>query len=244
MNAQQEAVAYWKFCESRGLKPSISKAIRHLREYDIKVTDIKIRAWLASFAAQSPHPMQRQPRKSSTKHAQPARSTAPSPRLRAQNKVPLVPDVTPSLRSGPEETTAKKTTTLLVGEPPWTADVRTSVALMNPRTIVSLTPDERYALARFHALEFGGCTKSEATNRSRAQPIATGLHDLADRLSRAKRFEVNGKPEYRAILADVTVSEYIAYGRRIVARSSRLWYRPIDVIAEIEIEEPAHAARS
>lgn len=122
--------------------------------------------------------------------------------------------------------------------PDWIPPLRAEVAVLNPRLLVSLTPDERYVLARFHALEFGGCTKSEPTNRSRGQPIATGLHDLADRLQRAQRVVVDGKAEFRQLMADVTVSEYIAYGRRIVKRSGRLWYRPIDVIAEIEIEEP------
>ena len=134
---------------------------------------------------------------------------------------------TSSLRS---EAGTNGTTKKADDPPTWVASVRVSVAAINDVLLIDLSPDDRYQLARFHALEFAGCTKSEATNRSRAQSIATGIFNLADRLSR------------RPVTADVTVHEYIAYARQIVARSQRLWYHPLDVIAEIEIEEP-HAIR-
>ncbi len=56
MNAQQEAVALWKFLEGRGVRPSIRKVVAMMRLADIPVNEADAGKWLAAFAAASPHP--------------------------------------------------------------------------------------------------------------------------------------------------------------------------------------------
>lgn len=90
MNAQQEAVAYWKFCESRGLKPSIRKTIDHLRDYGMKVDNASAGAWLKQFSALAPHPMCRVKHKSNTNQAPLVLEEAQAEHLRAHDNVSLV----------------------------------------------------------------------------------------------------------------------------------------------------------
>lgn len=95
MNAQQELVAFWKYCESRGLKPSIRKCILHVRSFGIKCDEMMARKALSEFSALAPHPMCRAPHKSITKTAPLVQSDAQPPRLHAHNKVSLVSEPLP-----------------------------------------------------------------------------------------------------------------------------------------------------
>jgi hypothetical protein len=56
LNPQQEAVALWKFLESRGIAPSIRKVVAMMRVAGIPISDGNARTYLARFAAASPHP--------------------------------------------------------------------------------------------------------------------------------------------------------------------------------------------
>ena len=47
MNSQQEAVALWKFLESRGIQPSIRKVVSMLRAADVKIDEKNAARWLA-----------------------------------------------------------------------------------------------------------------------------------------------------------------------------------------------------
>lgn len=134
-------------------------------------------------------------------------------------------DVTRPSPSKKNRSTDSASLTLSGIEPDWIVRLRAEVTELNERELRSLTLDERFALARFHALEFCGYRRSESKNREKAVGLATGLAWLVDRLGRdpAK--------------ADLTVREYLVLGRRIVKRIGRpIWHRPTDVEGEIVLE--------
>jgi hypothetical protein len=56
VNAQQEAVALWKYLESRSIRPSIRKVVAMMRGAQIGVNEADASKWLAKFAAANPHP--------------------------------------------------------------------------------------------------------------------------------------------------------------------------------------------
>lgn len=114
-----------------------------------------------------------------------------------------------------------------VTAPAWVSEVTESVRSIKLRELRSLSADERFTLARYHALRFAGCTKSEPTNRRKAVALATSLVNLSDRISR------------NADRADLTVDEYVALAARLAERSQVLLHTAMDVLPEIELEATA-----
>jgi hypothetical protein len=114
------------------------------------------------------------------------------------------------------------------GEPPcWFPPIEEIVRGLKHRELRSLTPDELFGLAKYHAFQFARCTKSKTKNDSHALGIRTGLKHLIGRIS--------GDPAK----ADLTVNEYVAYATKVSERVRVAWYKPIDVDAEIEVVVPA-----
>jgi hypothetical protein len=90
-NAQQEAVALYRFFESRGFRPSVRSIGRALRDQGIVFDDKALRRWLQSFVtAVDPQVTAIPPHEMSTFTATPPQPTATAPRLRAHEIVPLV----------------------------------------------------------------------------------------------------------------------------------------------------------
>lgn len=114
-----------------------------------------------------------------------------------------------------------------VTAPTWVFEVTESVRSIKQRELRSLSADERFTLARYHALRFAGCTKSEPTNRRKAVSLATSLVNLSDRISR------------NSDRADLTVDEYVALAARLADRSQVLLHTAMDVLPEIELEATA-----
>lgn len=109
-------------------------------------------------------------------------------------------------------------------EEPWVSDVRKATEGLSSRELRSLTPDERFVLARYHAAIFAYANVSERNNRVKAQTLATGIKNLADKVGR------------NPLMADLTVREYVVHGRGIHKRTNGApWWKPIDVYEAIEI---------
>jgi hypothetical protein len=103
---------------------------------------------------------------------------------------------------------------------PWAEQVRTESNALGDRDLATLTPTERFVVARRHALEFAGCTKSEGRNASAARGIASGIASLTERLNRDR--------------VDLTVADYLRAGRLVWERGGKSpWYKPHDVVAEL-----------
>lgn len=90
MNAQQEVVAYWKFCEERGLQVSVRSCIVHCRASGVRISERNAYTWLAAFSAQRPHRQNRRQHRASTKTAQPVLTPAPRQHLARKKEVSLV----------------------------------------------------------------------------------------------------------------------------------------------------------
>lgn len=132
MNAQQTAVALFKFLESQGFHPSTRCIGRMLRDPSLKIkcTDSELRKWLEKFSGESRKKSTNfhdaaatqtdsiTTQKISTNDALPTQFDATPPQLRARNKVSLVSNKLPTVTGEPEqerlfesaspETTAKK----------------------------------------------------------------------------------------------------------------------------------------
>jgi hypothetical protein len=54
----------------------------------------------------------------------------------------------------------------------WVEPLKTATQEIKDRALSSLTPDERFTLARFHCWRFGNCTKQEASNKKKATSIS------------------------------------------------------------------------
>jgi hypothetical protein len=55
-DAREEIIAYWQFCETRGLRPSINKCVAQLRRIGIQVNSRKAAEYLADLTSAKPHP--------------------------------------------------------------------------------------------------------------------------------------------------------------------------------------------
>jgi hypothetical protein len=92
--------------------------------------------------------------------------------------------------------------------PKWVEDLRAAAkSLKSP--IREWTPQQRMIAARYHCLEFGNCTKSEANNKARATNVARGFA----RMSRSKHY------------SDMTLGEYVTFARQVHAeREKTPWF--------------------
>lgn len=93
MNAQQEAVALFKFLEARGFSPSVRSIARALRDQDVAFRESSLREWLAPFiqrrdASQS-HAVATGTQKTSTGDAVGTQADATGTQLHAHNNVSL-----------------------------------------------------------------------------------------------------------------------------------------------------------
>ncbi len=108
---------------------------------------------------------------------------------------------------------------------PWPEQIRTESTELNDRDLASLTPAERFVVARRHALEFANCTRSEGRNASAARSIAAGIAALTDRLNRDR--------------TDVTVGDYLRAAGTVWQRGKETpFYKPLDVLAELVETKP------
>ena len=93
MNAQQEAVALFRFLEGRGFKPSVRSIGRALRDQKVPFRETSLRAWLEPFIksrdASRPQVDATGTQKTSTADAIGTQADATGTRLRARNKVSL-----------------------------------------------------------------------------------------------------------------------------------------------------------
>ena len=96
MNAQQEAVALYKFLESRGFKPSVRSIGCSLRLQGLSFTEANLRSWLKSFVASPTRADAVPTHETSTNDAVPTQPDAKPTRLRAHNKVSLPSNIAPS----------------------------------------------------------------------------------------------------------------------------------------------------
>lgn len=106
-------------------------------------------------------------------------------------------------------------------DPDWLIGLRAQVTALQGRDVTTLSADERFLVARYHAAVFGHCRKSEQTNKSRAGGVATSLQSLTEWVDRS--------------LDGMTVQQYFAYGKRHHERIGRgVWLRPWDLKASLE----------
>lgn len=202
MNAQQEAVALYRYLEGRGFKPSVRSIGAMLRVQKISFTDTSLRAWLKDFAAAPTQPTAEPPQKSSTNDAPPPQADANPPRLRAHDKVSLVSKkVTPS-------PSRPKPLRLVVDPPP---DRRTPAEREADRAIAIMRPAIESVLA--------GQTITEWRKQNRryvVDMVASGM--TAEEIAEAH-------DEYR-VGGEVIFSMRRLQGQIVAAAS-----RPLDVAA-------------
>ncbi len=187
MNAQQEAVAYWKFCEDRQLRPSVRKTIEHLRSFGIPVTETKAYAWLKKFSAHNPHPKCREQRKMSTEEAHPVMAEAQKRRLRAHNIVSLFPDVLSPIGDNAAQASTKKKTRVEASKQPkppkpvaeWLSPLAVEFEAIQGKTLGELLLVERVVLARTHQALFCNNARDERKNRRAASLLISALGDMA-----------------------------------------------------------------
>lgn len=102
----------------------------------------------------------------------------------------------------------------------WSKRVRDESDALLGLDLSALSPAQRFAVARRHALDFASCTRSEGQNASRSRSIAAGIAALTDRLNREK--------------SDLTVGEYLRAAKSLWERGGCApFYKPMDVLAEL-----------
>lgn len=104
--------------------------------------------------------------------------------------------------------------------PAWVAEVVSAVNALRPRDLSTLVPSERHLLARFHALRWANCTRSETGNKSASRKISQGIAALTDRFQRDH--------------VTLSVEQYLRAGQKVWVRGGKTpWFRVFDVLAEL-----------
>jgi hypothetical protein len=92
---------------------------------------------------------------------------------------------------------------------------------MLTRQLSSLTAEERFTLAQFHAWRWANCTKAELSNRKAAAKIAAGIANLS----------------MHRTFGALTVSEYRVHGDELWNRRGQYpWRSPWEITGGLELE--------
>src|SRR5579884_3645847 len=106
-------------------------------------------------------------------------------------------------------------------EAAWIATLRKAVEAIQTRTLSSLTADERFALARYHAFRFANVCRDARRNKLAARDrVLPGLVTLAGNIK----------------WGSLTVRQYVALGVMVRQRSGTPFYRAWSVVGEVEFE--------
>lgn len=211
MNGQELLVGLWRAVEAAGGKPSINGVALAARACGLHMRRADVYRILTPFRDSGvpepehifTHAGTLTEQVGNGPHAPGAKVSVP--------KLGLFTDV----KSTDAPTKPRKTSDV------WTVPLLADVTALNARELRTLTSRELFTLARGHALLFAGCTVTEATNKSRASPIATGITYLLETLKRRN-------------LGDFRVDEYLAAGRNVSKRRGGTpWYKPTLILAEI-----------
>lgn len=230
VNAQQEAVALWRFYQGRGIKPSIRSIGRALRDQKIRCRDADLFLWLSKFRAAAVIQAEAKTVTTGSTWQQPgsgfaraAKVSLPSKPLSSGSKEPSEP--APFFEMPPANVTPlrrpKKAKDLTWRKPL----VDTAEALLQ-REIRTWSAEERFTWARWHCLVFANCTADEGRNRTQASRVAKGLASMALSV------------EY----GDVTGAEYYRLAKIIHAQRDKTpWFDPWMIKGAIESQEAVHA---
>lgn len=237
MNAQQIVVQFYLALESAKAKNLVERTRVAARAAGATFTNSEASAWLSKFTS-----VTRAKREAkghfagstptngqvSDGHADGLLSTIRTDG-RTENGLTRVKGISESLVLFPNgkspEVPKPKKTAKPKPSTAWVGPLRAEVAVLEPKQLRHLSADERHVLARCHALEFGNCTVSETTNRSKATGVASGLVYLVRDIER------------NPSTVDITAREYLVYARRVWERRGRSpWFQPRDILAEVELE--------
>jgi len=117
----------------------------------------------------------------------------------------------------------KNTETTGLSEPSasWQDALKAEVKAMLATPLSALSVNQRYALARYHCMRFGNCSKMEPRNKYRATNLAPGIAQLA----------------WHKDYGQITVKEYINAAAAVhEKRDEKPWFSPWSITAELENE--------
>lgn len=135
---------------------------------------------------------------------------------------PLISPNHPFLPNSVSEiNTTARTRTKKPADLSWVQPLRDATRDIAKVTIAGLSLDQRDTLARYHALNFSGCTVKESLNKSTATKIAAGLASMA----RNKTY------------GDLTVETYVSLARKVhELRGGARWFDPWLIRSAVEFE--------
>jgi hypothetical protein len=236
MNAQQEAVALFKFLESRGFRPSTRSVSRALRDQGMTFREERLRLWLKPFRdASGTHRAEKGTQKTSTRDAASTAADATGTRLRARDKVSLVSgdSVSSSLHSS--DTVQPAIAGLHLAEPrknrrraepdrSWIASLERELEPLLDQDLDHVTPAARLVVMRVFALRYANFSAHEGRNRDEGMRLAPQLLALVEKELRAgravgvrdylrdaeKAWHLNGERPLRTAWAVLAVSAVVA----------------------------------
>ena len=104
----------------------------------------------------------------------------------------------------------------------WIEPLKDAIRDMLGSSLSSITPDQRYLLARYHVWRWANCKVSERVNRSKASSVAAGIANLGN----DRRFGA------------LTVRDYVAHAEVIwKERGESPWFKPWDITARVQFED-------
>jgi hypothetical protein len=144
-----------------------------------------------------------------------------------QSVTPSTPSLlTSSSRDGAAAVAAGSTAS---EELEWVTTLRADTNAIKELELRQLTPEQLVTLGRYHAWRFAYCTRSESSNRSKGQSIATAFAKMA----LSKQF------------ADLKVFQYVDLGARLhELRGKTPWYEPFDIIVVDREPDPIPCSTS
>lgn len=223
MNAQQEAVALFRYFESRGVSISGRAIGRILREeLGLKFRDGDLRQWLSEFSAAA------KVRPECVPHEEKLRPDCGPAAASREKEVSLVkPASSVEPLTGSKNARAPKQGTLIAV--PAARHARSWVAALIDRgdavytkRLEEMTVDEIFTLAQLFAYHFANCKTDERANRSKANGIARALREMA----------------LRDDLGGLSGRGMLGYGKRVWERGGhRPWFKPWDILGVVEWTE-------
>lgn len=188
-----------------------------MRSNGFPINDHAAREYLAAFAARSPHPKATRqiitaqpPHSHRTKQARSPHSEVTATALYAHDNVSLVSDI--PLPSGNGETPKTAQTVLFES---WQDALEREALQLSARRLADLEVTDLYRVGQLHALRFTRYRGSETSNRELGMKIAPQIKNVLRHPS----------------FSDLTVREYLEYGRRIYdalpsKRGGKEWRTP------------------
>lgn len=173
MNAQQEAVALWKFLEGRGLRPSVRSIGRALRDHGLKFREDTLRKWLAPFAVAS-RTQPAKKRDAQNEHAgrnNDDNGTQAGRDFARADKVSLISNSDPTDRRTPRKRARMKQAAFQLGPASAPEIDYDKPSLSMPDGLPDEFPDqndELLTIAETFCRAFGGCKSEKALRKHRA----------------------------------------------------------------------------